>query len=115
MLSEEDVRDSTRPQVGGVLMSVRRFWKRLCLICAITLVLIILAYLGLSAYIAVTVMELSRMPLEDTPASVGLVYEDVSFPSRIDGLLLKGWYIPGGESCVIIVNGGQQNRLNLRS
>lgn len=91
-------------------MLANRLRKKFHAICMVTLVLILLAYLGYSALVASKVMELSRLPLEDTPASVGLVYEEVSFPSCLDGLLLKGWYLPGGESCIIVVNGGQQNR-----
>ena len=58
-------------------------------------------------------MRIPRLPLEDTPISVGLDYEDVSFGSRGDSVLLKGWYIPGDNNAVIlIVHGGFQNRVN---
>lgn len=78
----------------------------------IVTVIVLLTYSGMSIYWATTAMKIPRIPLEDSPASVGLAYEDVSFPSRVDRVTLKGWYIPGGESCIIIVNGGHQNRVD---
>ena len=58
-------------------------------------------------------MRIPRLPLEDTPISAGLDYEDVSFKSRGDNILLKGWYIPGNNNAVImIIHGGFQNRVH---
>ena len=55
-----------------------------------------------------------RAPLDRTPESVGLTYEDVSFPSS-DGIGLKGWFIPSGASepgpAVVFVHGWMWNRL----
>jgi len=46
-----------------------------------------------------------------SPAEYDIAYEDVSFHSSIDRVLLQGWYIPGGESTTIIVmHGGRANR-----
>ncbi|MFZ5828270.1 MAG: alpha/beta hydrolase [Bacillota bacterium] len=53
-------------------------------------------------------------PIIFTPASVGLAYEEVKFPSRADGAWLRGWYIPaegGGEQSVVLVHGWVNNRL----
>ncbi|HEY32039.1 MAG TPA: alpha/beta fold hydrolase [Dehalococcoidia bacterium] len=61
-------------------------------------------------------LKLPRIPLGQTPDSVGLAYENVCFPSRIDGTLLKGWYIPGKRAfTLVIVNGGAQNRVDLET
>ena len=69
------------------------------------------AYIGLSVFGSVAAMEIPRLPLKDSPATVGLPYTNVAFDSRVDGLLLEGWYIPGTENkTIIIVNGGFQNR-----
>ena len=58
-------------------------------------------------------LKIPRIPLSQTPDSVGLTYEDVCFPSRIDGIALKGWYLPGKRDfTLIIVNGGAQNRID---
>ncbi len=88
---------------------------RLLKIIAIVFGAILVLYTGLSAYGAHEAMEIPRLPLEEdvSPASVGLAYEDVSFNSREDAVLLKGWYLPAEGDCVIIiVHGGFQNRLD---
>ena len=82
------------------------------IIIIIIVVVILLAYLGTSAYFAAIVMKIPRISLDDSPASVGLNYEDVSFPSRADNITLSGWYIPGGgENTIIMVSGSVQNRI----
>jgi len=58
-------------------------------------------------------LKLPRFPLDKTPDSVGLAYENVSFPSRSDNTLLRGWYLPGNRSLTLIIaNGGAQNRVD---
>ncbi|UCH42298.1 MAG: hypothetical protein JSW16_05610, partial [Dehalococcoidales bacterium] len=62
------------------------------------LVISVLVYLGISSYSAIRAIEVLRIPLDDTPASVGLTYEDIEFSSR-DNVTLRGWYIPAtGET-----------------
>jgi pimeloyl-ACP methyl ester carboxylesterase len=47
---------------------------------------------------------LPRSPILHKPSEVGLVYEDITFPS-IDGVALEGWFIPcNGSDKLIIVN-----------
>jgi pimeloyl-ACP methyl ester carboxylesterase len=71
----------------------------------------VLVYTGLSIFGAVAAMVIPRLPLKDSLDSVGLSYSNVAFGSRVDNLLLKGWYVPGiGDRAIIIVNGGFQNR-----
>jgi fermentation-respiration switch protein FrsA (DUF1100 family) len=58
-------------------------------------------------------LKLPRFPLDKTPDSVGLTYEDVFFPSRFDSTLLRGWYLPGKRNMTLIIaNGGAQNRVD---
>jgi len=58
-------------------------------------------------------LKIPRIPLGRTPDAVGLLYEDVCFPSRIDDITLRGWYLPGKRDVtLIIVNGGAQNRVD---
>jgi dipeptidyl aminopeptidase/acylaminoacyl peptidase len=58
-------------------------------------------------------MTIIRIPLQDSPRSYGLDYEDVSFPSRVDQVTLKGWLIPAEkEKIIVVVNGGYQNRID---
>ena len=72
----------------------------------IVIAVILVVYTGLSMYGAKRSMEIPRELLEVTADSTGLEYENISFTSREDNVLLKGWYFPGGENVIIIVNGG---------
>jgi alpha/beta superfamily hydrolase len=75
--------------------------------------ILLVVYLGLSVYGAREGIEIPRLPLTYKPASLELPYEDASFQSRGDGVLLKGWYLPGDKNSVIlIVHGGFQNRID---
>jgi len=70
---------------------------------------IIAAYLGLSAYIAGVAVRARRLPLMFSPEQPCV---EVSFPSRMKDVLLRGWYFTAGPECIIIVNGGEQNRVD---
>lgn len=88
---------------------------RLIKITAIVIGAILVLYTGLSIFGAHEAMEVPRLSLDEnvSPADVGLEYEDVSFSSRQDAVLLKGWYLPGeGDYAIIIVHGGFQPRLD---
>jgi pimeloyl-ACP methyl ester carboxylesterase len=79
----------------------------------IAIAVIIVLYVGLSVFGAWKAMEIPRMPVTDSPTSFGLIYEDVSFTSRDDGVLLRGWHFSGTrDSVILIVNGGFQNRID---
>ncbi|MGB8263602.1 MAG: alpha/beta hydrolase, partial [Dehalococcoidales bacterium] len=74
---------------------------------------LIVLYVALCAIGAVLAMRIPRLPLKGSPASAGLAYTDVSFPSRNSNFTLEGWFIPGaGNKTIIIVHGGFQNRLD---
>ena len=67
----------------------------------------------MSGFGARSAMTIERIPLQDSPQSFGLAYEDVSFPSRFDEVLLKGWLMPAEkEQVIVVVNGGYQNRID---
>jgi pimeloyl-ACP methyl ester carboxylesterase len=88
---------------------------RLIKITAIVVGAILVLYVGLSAFGAHEAMEIPRLALPEnvSPADVGLDYEDVSFTSREDNVVLEGWYLPAdGDRAIIIVHGGFQNRLD---
>src|SRR5690242_8015187 len=53
------------------------------------------AYLGVSAYAARRLAFSKPLAIEQTPADFGLDFRDVSFLGRDDGILLRGWLIPG--------------------
>jgi uncharacterized protein len=77
-------------------------------------------YSAVSIYMAMRIMDVQRMPIDTTPASLGLRYKDVTFPSRYDNLQLKGWFIPGvltngqltSQRTIIIVHGDTSNRVD---
>ena len=60
--------------------------------------IVVLIYVALSTLAAYVMVRIPRLPLKDNPSSVGLSYENVSFPSRKDKLTLKGWYIAGKKA-----------------
>lgn len=47
-----------------------------------------------SVYIGWNLTSPKREAVKDTPKEYGLVYENVTFKSKNDGTLLKGWWIP---------------------
>ena len=75
-------------------------------------------YAGLSTYAATQVVYTPPTPITQTPASIGLAYQNVTFPARGDGLTLRGWFIPGvlpdgsltDARTIIMVHGTRQNR-----
>ncbi len=72
---------------------------------------LVFLYLLTSFLIANGIAMSLRRPLTMTPAMFGVSYENVSFYSRIDNVLLKGWYIPAGtDKTIIAMPGGKQTR-----
>lgn len=77
-----------------------------------------LAYSAVSLYIATQLVYAPQQPIYATPASLGLQYRDITFPSRIDHLQLQGWFIPGvlpggrltAQRTIIVVHGTRTNR-----
>ena len=68
-------------------------------------------YAGTSILGASAAMDIPRLPVDGSPASVGLIFQDVAFNSRADNVLLKGWFMPSsGDAVLIMINGGFQNR-----
>src|SRR6478736_2494995 len=92
--------------------------RRATLLALGALVVAPVAYLGISGFVARRLAFSKPLAIEQTPADHGLDYRDVSFRSRDDGMLLRGWLIPGigadGQPTlartVIAVHGAWQNR-----
>jgi fermentation-respiration switch protein FrsA (DUF1100 family) len=74
--------------------------------------LIVIVFLGISVYLGYSMTRVERVPVEESPANLGLEYEDISFPSRDDTLNLRGWYLPSDDSerIIIMVHGAETNR-----
>jgi len=53
-----------------------------------------------------------RFAVSVNPGALGLDYENISFPSAVDGLTIKGWYLPsrGSNRCIIMAHGGERHR-----
>ncbi len=74
----------------------------------------LLVMVGLPVYIGLALTHPARVPLHETPAAVGLTYEDVAFPSRVDHVTIRGWWLPAGNAptgTVILAHGFAENRL----
>ncbi|MGD9142924.1 MAG: alpha/beta hydrolase [Dehalococcoidia bacterium] len=73
---------------------------------------LVIAFLGLSAFMGHSMTRVTRIALAESPADYGLDYEDVEFPSREDKLTIRGWYLPveNSEAIIILVHGGESNR-----
>jgi len=86
-----------------------KWWLKVVLAIALA---VVIAFLGISAYLGHSMTSIERVPIEETPALYGLEYEEVSFPSRVDELTLRGWYLPaeGGAEVIIMVHGAEQHR-----
>lgn len=55
-----------------------------------------------------------RVALNDNPGRHGLRYEEIAFPSPLDGTILRGWYMPAPRPtgrAVVVVAGIDSNRL----
>lgn len=88
--------------------------KKGIIAASVTIFVLLVAYFGVSTFIATSVSKVVRVPITEDPASLGISYQDVSFTSRVDNLVLKGWYLEGKEDgpTIITVHGTEGNRAN---
>jgi dipeptidyl aminopeptidase/acylaminoacyl peptidase len=93
--------------------------RRLVAVLLVISGLLMLGYAGVSLYAATLVHQGAPLPITQTPAALGLAYRDVTFPSRTDGLQLRGWFIPGtlpngqltAKRTIVFVHGNDGNRM----
>lgn len=73
----------------------------------LVLVGVLFCYLVVSYFIAAGVTRAEVRAQEDTPDHHGLTFENVEFPSRQEGITLRGWYLPGQNATrsLIVVHG----------
>jgi uncharacterized protein len=110
----------TAPPVAKQPTTAGRRWRRLVAALLTLAVLLMVGYTGVSINMAMRLMEVQRMPMDTTPAALGLQYQDVTFPSRYDNVQLKGWFIPGvlpngqltTQRAIIMVHGDSSNRVD---
>jgi fermentation-respiration switch protein FrsA (DUF1100 family) len=86
-----------------------KLWLKILIVVVLVLVV---AFLGVSAYLGNSMTAVERLPIDETPGSYGLDYEEVSFPSQVDELNLSGWYLTaqGSQAVIIMVHGADQHR-----
>ena len=82
-------------------------WRRLLAVLVVLVpALVIVAYFGISTYIANQLSSPPRRPITADPAQYGLTTQDVTFNSTIDNVPLKGWFIDSpGTAAVVMVHG----------
>ena len=93
-------------------------WRRAVAGLLILSGLLTLGYVAISSYIAEQLVYETPKPIVRTPASLGLRFANVSFPSRNDQINLKGWLIPGVlpdgrltvDRTIVVVHGTRTNR-----
>ncbi len=93
-----------RPQGGG---------SPLLTILAFIFAALAAIYVVLSGYMALTLTRPVRAPFAHTPDQYGLTFESVTFPSRVDGIQLDGWVLPGSGATrrpVVMVHGKGADR-----
>jgi uncharacterized protein len=76
--------------------------RKLVVALFIGLEVLILCYIGISFFVATQLAYAKPKAITETPAAIGLNYRDVSFLSRQDHLLLRGWFMPQG--CYLMGN-----------
>jgi pimeloyl-ACP methyl ester carboxylesterase len=82
-------------------------------IAALAAGLMVVAALGFwLIYIPMQVSKAERYPLKATPASVGLAYKNVAFPTKGGGLTIRAWWIPASDAraVVVFVHGANSTR-----
>jgi uncharacterized membrane protein len=93
----------------------REGWRRLNAVPAAAVALILVYYPLTVALIATNT---PRVDLGTAvPSDWGLVFEDVTFPTR-DGVPLSGWFMPGSNGAAVVLlhgGGGSSNRTSVLS
>jgi uncharacterized protein len=83
----------------------------LLMAAAIALLLLLVVYCVVSIVAANDLSRPERHPVVGTPADVGLAYQSIEFPSEVDHLPLRGWYISaGGQRAIVMLHGLDGNR-----
>jgi uncharacterized protein len=81
-------------------------WRRVLVGAVVIIALVIVAYFGISAFVADRLSRPERHALTRTPAEYGLPFENVHFDSTVDNIPLSGWYIDSpGERVIVLAHG----------
>lgn len=84
----------------------RRYWRNLgCFLVVIAALAAVGLAVGVSWWQADAFLHPRRAPVVGTPADRGLDYREVAF-TTVDGLTLRGWYLPSTNGAAILVGHG---------
>ena len=111
----------TQPQ--GVVKKTDQLLRGIVVALLLVSVIVTTIYTALSIYISTQLVYVPQKPIYATPASLGLQFKYVTFPSRIDQVQLRGWYIPGvlsdgnltSQRTIIMVHGTRTNRTDKKA
>jgi uncharacterized protein len=120
MLTHTPSSSTSAPPVADKSTRKGRGWRIVVTALLSLSVLLMVGYSAVSVYIAMRIMDVQHKPVDATPASLGLQYKDITFPSRYDHMQLKGWFIPGilpngqltSQRTIIVVHGDTSNRVD---
>lgn len=103
---------STVARPDAVVAPPRRPSARLLTTLGALAGLALALYLAVASVAALTLTTPRRTLGRETPAAVGLSYENVRFPARDDGLTIAGWYVPrqGARRALVLVHGKDNSR-----
>ena len=109
---------ASTPPVAHPSTHPGRGWRRLVAALLALSIVITGSYAAVSIYIGTQLQVVTHKPIYATPASLGLQYRNVTFPSRSDHLQIQGWFIPGilpnghltAQRTTIMVHGNNGNR-----
>ncbi len=87
--------------------------RRIISYCAVIFAISCVAVVAISAYVCWDLTHPKHEPIDGFPTDYGLNYQQVSFKSKVDSLVLKGWLIKAAENkqTVIFAHGYGKNRL----
>ncbi|HEX5692804.1 MAG TPA: alpha/beta fold hydrolase [Roseiflexaceae bacterium] len=90
----------------------RRARRWLARITISLVVLLLVAYVGISALAANILTTPRRAWSEQTPASLGLEFRDTTFPARGGDVTIAGWFIPhaSAQRAIVLVHGKDSSR-----
>ena len=74
--------------------------------------LLLLAVFTYATWVAHKITTVERISVTGHPSQFDLPWEDVTFPSRGDEVVLSGWYLPTNKDdrCVILIQGTDHHR-----
>jgi uncharacterized protein len=106
------------PPVADKSTKTGQRWRRLVAVLLSLSAVLTFGYAAIAIYLAKQLVYKPQVPPYATPASLGLQYKEVTFPSRKDNIQLHGWFIPGllpngsvtTQRTIIFVHGTRANR-----